>query len=78
MRAIVVELKVAASTVWITIKQELQYKSYVLRKGQFMSEATRNRCLQKAKKLLSRLKHPIAANQLIFFSNEKNFYNYNI
>jgi hypothetical protein len=37
-----------------------------------------NRRLQKAKKLLSRLKHPVAANQLIFFSNEKNFYNYNI
>ncbi len=45
------------------MKEELRYKSYAMRKGQFMSEATKNRRLHKAKKLLVRLKHPVAANQ---------------
>ncbi len=41
------------------MKEELRYKSYAMRKGQFMSEATKNRRLPKAKKLLVRLKHPL-------------------
>jgi hypothetical protein len=73
MRAIAVEMKVHERTIRRTMKEELRYKSYAMRKGQFMSEATKNRRLHKAKKLLIRLKHPVAANQLVFFSDEKNF-----
>ena len=38
-----------------------------------MSEATITRHLEKAKKLLARIKHPTVPNPLIFFSDEKNF-----
>ncbi len=62
MRAIAVEMKVHERTIRRTMKEELRYKSYAMRKGQFMSEATKNRRLHKAKKLLARLKHPVAAN----------------
>jgi hypothetical protein len=44
-----------------------------MRRGQFMSEATKTRRLEKAKKLLARIKHPAVPNPLIFFSDEKNF-----
>jgi hypothetical protein len=44
-----------------------------MRRGQFMSEAMKTRCLEKAKKLLARIKHPIVSNPLIFFSDKKNF-----
>jgi hypothetical protein len=55
------------------MSDDLHYKSYAMRRGQFMSEATKTRRLEKAKKLLARIKHPIVPNPLIFFSDEKNF-----
>ncbi len=73
MRALAAEMNVHERTIRRTMKEELRYKSYAMRKGQFMSEATKRRRFEKAKKMLSRLKHPAAADQLIFFSDEKNF-----
>ena len=58
MRAMARELEVSATLVCKKIMEDLQYKSYGLRKGQFMSEATKLRRLEKTTKLLSRLKHP--------------------
>jgi hypothetical protein len=55
------------------LSEDLRYKLYVMRRGQFMSEATKTRRLEKVKKLLDRIKHPIVPNPLIFFSDEKNF-----
>ncbi len=44
-----------------------------MRRGQFMNEATKERRCAKAKLLLGKLKRPVVQNQLIFFSDEKNF-----
>jgi hypothetical protein len=73
MRSIARELVLANSTVQKKMALEIQYKSYALRKGQFMNAATKERRLAKAKLLLNRLKAPGANGQLIFFSDEKNF-----
>ena len=73
MRSMARELDVSATLVRKIVKEDLRYKSYGLRKGQFMSEATKLRRLEKAKKLLNRLKKPPTPNILIFFSDEKNF-----
>jgi hypothetical protein len=53
--------------------QDIRYKSYALRRGQFMNEATKERRLAKAKLMLNKLKKPVTNGQLIFFSDEKNF-----
>ena len=58
MRAMAGELEVSATLVCKIGKEDLQYKSYGLRKGQFMSEAMKLRQLEKTKKRLSLLKHP--------------------
>ncbi len=53
--------------------QDIRYESYALRSGQFLSQATKERRLEKAKLMLNKLKNPAANNQHIFFSDEKNF-----
>jgi hypothetical protein len=73
MRSIANEIGVSECTVRKMMKEDLRYKSYAMRQGQFMSEATKARRAEKAKKLLAKIKHPSAPNQLIFFSVEKNF-----
>ena len=73
MRNIATELNVAPSTIVRIMKEQLGYKSYALRRGQFMTEATKARRAEKAKKLINRLKSPASQNMLIFFSDEKNF-----
>ncbi len=55
------------------MKEDLHYRSYAVRRGQFMLEATKARRLEKAKKLLAKIKHPSIPNQLIFSSDVKNF-----
>ena len=59
MGAMAHELEVSATLVVKIVKEDLRYKSYGLRKGQLMSEATKLRRLEKTKKLLSHLKHPL-------------------
>ncbi len=55
------------------VQEDICYKSYAMRKGQFMSEVTKTRQAEKARKLLARLKDPSVTNQLIFFYDKKNF-----
>jgi len=74
MRSIARELEVSDSTIRRIVEEDLRYKSYALiKRGQFMNAATKERRLEKAKLLLTKLKHPQAPGQLIFFSDEKNF-----
>ena len=58
IRVMARELEVSATLVCKIVKEDLRYKSYGLRKGQFMSEAKKLQWLEKTKKLLSRLEHP--------------------
>jgi hypothetical protein len=70
MRSIANNFGVAKSTVRRIVKEDICYKSYTMRQGQFLSEVTKTR---PARKLLARLKDPSVTNQLIFFSDKKNF-----
>ena len=67
MRSMARELGLSNSTVQKKMALEICYKSYALRRGQFMNAATKERRLAKAKLLLNRLKAPAANGQLIFF-----------
>ena len=73
MRSIARELNVSDSTVRKVVKKKLKRKSFALKKGQFMNAATKERRLEKAKKLFGRIKRPAERGALIFFSDEKNF-----
>jgi hypothetical protein len=73
MRSIATEMSVSERTVRRIIQKDIRYKSYAMRRGQFMSEATKIWRAEKAKKLLAKIKHPTVSNQLVFFSDEKNF-----
>ena len=73
MRKIAADLGVSDFLIRKIVKEDIRYRSYALRKGQFMSEATKIVRYEKARGLLNRLKHPPAEDLLIFFSDEKNF-----
>jgi transposase len=73
MRQMAVELEVSEWLIRKIVKEDIRYRSYSLRRGQFMSAATKKICYEKAAALLNRLKHPPEPDILIFFSDEKNF-----
>ena len=73
MRSLARELQVDEKTVRNCVHEDIRYKSYALKRRQFMNEATKERRADKAARLLCKLKHPQCTNQLIFFSDEKNF-----
>lgn len=55
------------------VHEDIRYKSYVMRRGQFMSTQAREQRLIRGKRLLSKVKHPEEPGLLWFFSHEKNF-----
>jgi hypothetical protein len=73
MRSLARELNISKFVVRKKMAQDIRFKSYALRRGQFMSQATKERRLEKAKLLLYKLKNPAANRQFIFFSDENNF-----
>jgi transposase len=73
MRSIARELDVCERTIRRVVEEDIHYKSYVLKKGQSLSDSTKKRRFEKAKLLLNRLKNPSTRDQLIFFSDEKVF-----
>ena len=73
MRNIATELKISDWSVRRIVKQDIRYKSYSLRRGQFMTEATKEKRCERAQKLVNFFKHPPAQDLLIFYSDEKNF-----
>ncbi|XP_025161066.1 uncharacterized protein LOC112589993 [Harpegnathos saltator] len=73
MRAIARDLNVSESLIRRVVHEDLRYRSYVMRRGQFMSAQTRKQRLIRGKRLLDKLKHPEVPNILWFFSDAKNF-----
>jgi hypothetical protein len=73
MKSLARELDISEFAVRKKMMQDINYKAYALRRGQFLSQTTKERRLEKAKLLLKKLKNPAPNNQLIFFSDEKNF-----
>ena len=66
------DFKVSKCTIRRVVHEDVRYKSYVMRSGQFISEKTKENRLIRAKRLLSKLKHQ-ETGTLWFFSDEKNF-----
>lgn len=73
MRSLATQFGVSKRTINRKVTEEIRYKSYAFRKGQFMNQATKNRRFKKAKLMLNALKNPKTPGQLVFFSDEKNF-----
>ena len=73
MRSIAQHMDVAERTVRRVISESLRYKSYVMRRGQFMSDLTKENRVLRGKRLLNKLKRPEEPGMLWFFSDEKNF-----
>jgi hypothetical protein len=73
MRLLARELGISVASVRNRMVQDISYKSYALRCGQFMNKATKKGRLAKAKLMLIKLKKHATNGQLIFFSEKNNF-----
>jgi inhibitor of nuclear factor kappa-B kinase subunit alpha len=73
MRSLAREFDVSEGTIRNVVHEDLRYKSYVMRRGQFMSQAIQDNRLLRSRMLLNKLKHPESPGELWFFSDEKNF-----
>ena len=73
MRSIAKDLGVSEATIQRTVHKNLRYKSYVMKRGQFMFETTKENCLVRSKRFLNKVKHPAEQDMLWFFSDKKNF-----
>ena len=73
IRALSRELNVLTSTMKLALNEYLRSYSYKRCIGQLLPEKTRENRRTKAKKLLSKVKHPAEPQTIWFFSNEKNF-----
>ena len=74
IRALAREMNVSTSTMKLAPNEDLRYYSYKRCKGQLLTEKARENRLTKAKKLLSKVKHPAEPQIIWLFSHEKNFY----
>ncbi len=78
MRCIVKEMDISSSTVNKVVHEDLNKKSYALKRGQMISEVTRAARVQRGSTILRELKKPASrggeASKLVFFSDEKNFF----
>ena len=73
MRCIAKEHRVSEGTIRNVVHKDIRYKSYVLRKGHFMSEKVKENRLIRSKRLLNKIKNPAEKDVIWFFSDEKNF-----
>ena len=77
IRRLAADLKVDESTIRRYLKEHICYRSHKMCKRQFMTEETKARRIEKAKRLLNEVKNmgkkDRQSTTLIFFSNEKNF-----
>lgn len=58
IRAIARNLNVCEGVIRTVVHDDIRYKSYVMRRGQFMSEQTKEQRLIRGKRLLNKVKHP--------------------
>ena len=73
MRSIAKGLKVSEWTIRTVVHQDIRYKSYVMRKCQFVSAKTQENRHMRSKRLLNKVKNPHEQGMFWFFSDEKNF-----
>lgn len=73
MRSIARDTGVSEFLIRQTVHEDIRYFSYKMRKGQFLSQAMKDKRKARAAKLLNKLKHPLLPNMLWVFSDEKNF-----
>ena len=61
MRSIAKKLHVSEKTIRRNVHEDIRYKSYVIKRGQFISEKSKENCLNRSKRLLNKLKNPVEA-----------------
>ena len=67
MRAIAKEKDVSEATIRRVVHEDIRYKSYVMRRGQFLPEKAKENRVIRSRRLLNKLKHPEAPGMLCFF-----------
>ena len=60
MRSIVKMLHVSEKTIW-SVHEDVRHKSCVMKRGQFISENSKENRLNRSKRLLNKLKNPAKA-----------------
>ena len=73
MRSLAKHYKVSEGTIRNVVHENMGYKSYALKKGQFLSQKMKENRLLKSKLLLNKFKDPATQDLVWFFSDEKNF-----
>ena len=68
IRALSRELNVSVSTMKLALNEDYRYYSYKCHRGQLLPEKARENRLTKAKKFLSKVKHPAKPQTIWFFS----------
>ena len=58
MRSIAKKLLVSKKTIRRSVHEEIRYKSYVIKKGQFIYEKSKENCFNRSKRLLNKRKNP--------------------
>ena len=64
--------QVLEGTIRNVVHENIKYKFYVVKKGQFLSEKVKNQLLR-LKRLLNKIKHSAEEDVIWFFSDEKKF-----
>jgi hypothetical protein len=67
MRLIATKMGVLVRTMRRVMQEDISYKSYTLGHGPFLSEATKIRQVEKAEKLLAKIKQPTIPEPCFFF-----------
>ena len=63
-------LQVSECPICRTVHDDIRYKSYLMRRGLFMSSQTREQRFIRAKRLLNKVKHPEILDMLWFYSDQ--------
>ena len=73
MRSLANIFQVLERTIRNVVYENIKYKSYLLKKRQFLSEKMKENRLIRSKKLLNKIKHPVEKD-LIWFFKKKVFF----
>lgn len=67
------QLYVVMSAIRHMVHEDIRYKSFIMRRGQFMSNRTNENCVHPVDCLINKVSYFKEFSMLCFFSNEKNF-----
>lgn len=72
-RAFAKQLEVAKFTIGLLVHEDLRYQSYLMRRGQFISQKNPGKPCHLVQALVEQAKHPEEPDMFWFFSDKNNF-----